>query len=216
MLLRIILRVGCAVGVQEAKFIYHSYVFILIFSMIGCSSPTSNSIGDIIESYYKKHEPSNKGKTQIFAQKAFKDGTLVLTEKYFGDGHTFTNLFLLDENKKIIKEAQGQTPISMCFTVNVIEYDGSKILFGNFNDSTWLIEPDKKKPVDIQNILVRFKNSEVYTDKVEKGYIIYSKSLSDVEVVELYDNNGILQSDLNDLRRYGSVFTEASFVDTVQ
>ncbi|SHH24306.1 hypothetical protein SAMN02746098_00530 [Desulfosporosinus lacus DSM 15449] len=41
-------------------------------------------------------------------------------------------------------------------------------------------------------------------------------SESDVEVVELYDNNGILQSDLNDLRRYGSVFNEASFVDIVQ
>lgn len=184
--------------------------------MIGCSSPASNSIGYIVESYYKKHEPSNKGKTQIFAQKAFKDGTLVLTEKYDGDGHTITNLFLLDENKRIIKEARGQTPISMCFTVNVIEYDGKKILFGNFNDSKWLIEPDIKKPVDIQNILVRFKNDEVYTDKVEKGYIIYSKSLSDVEVVELYDDNGELQSDLDDLRRYGSVFNEAFFVDTLR
>jgi len=170
-----------------------------------------NSLGHIVESYYKKHEPSNKGKTQIFAQKAFKDDTLVLTEKYNGDGHTIT-LFLLDENKEIIKKARGQMPLSMCFTVNIIEYDGCKILFGNFNDSTWLIEPDKKKPVDIQNILVRFKNGEVYSDKVKKGYIIYSKSLADVEVVELYDNNGILQSDLNDLRRYGSVFNEASFV----
>lgn len=198
------------------KNLYTIVIFILIFSMMGCSTPTSNSVGDIVESYYKKHEPSNKGKTQIFAQKAFKDGTLVLTEKYDGDGHTITNLFLLEGNKRIIKKARGHTPISMCFTVNVIEYEGIKILFGNFNDSTWLIEPDKKKPVDIQNILVRFKNSEVYNEKVEKGYIIYSKSSSDVEVVELYDNNGVLQSDLNDLRRYGSVFNEASFVDTVQ
>lgn len=195
--------------------LYTIAIFILIFIMIGCSSPTSNSIGDIIESYYRKHEPSNKGKTQIFAQKAFKDGTLVLTEKYDGDGHTFTNLFLLDDHKRIIKKAQGATPLSMCFTVNVIDYDCSKILFGNFNDSTWLIEPDIKKTVAIQNISVRFKNGEIYSDKAEKGYIIYSKSISDVEVVELYDNNGILQSDLNDLRRYGCVYDEASFVDTV-
>ncbi|KJR45409.1 hypothetical protein UF75_4196 [Desulfosporosinus sp. I2] len=196
--------------------LYTIVIAILIFSMIGCSTPTSNSIGDIVESYYKKHEPSNKGKTQIFAQKAYKDSTLVLTEKYTGDGYHITNLFLLDDNKRIIKKAQGATPISMCFIVNVIEYDGSKILFGTFNDSTWLIEPDKKKPVNIQNIMVRFKNSEVYTDKVEKGFIIYSRSLSNVEFVELYDDNGKLQSDLNDLRRYGSVFNEVSFVDTVQ
>ena len=196
--------------------LYTIVIAILIFSMIGCSTPTSNSVGDIVESYYKKHEPSNKGETQIFAQKAYKDSTLVLTEKYTGDGHPITNLFLLDDNKRIIKKAQGATPISMCFTVNVIEYDGSKILFGTFNDSTWLIEPDKKKPVNIQNIMVRFKNSEVYTDKVEKGFIIYSRSLSNVEFVELYDDNGKLQSDLNDLRRYGSVFNEVSFVDTVQ
>lgn len=92
----------------------------------------------------------------------------------------------------------------------------AKLLFGTFNDSTWLIDPDKKKPVNIQNIMVRFNNSEVYTDKVEKGYIIYSRSLSNVEFVELYDDNGKLQSDLIDLRRYGSVFNEASFIDTVQ
>ncbi|SDH12084.1 hypothetical protein [Desulfosporosinus hippei] len=171
------------------------------------------SLGQIVESYYKKYEPSNKGKTHIFAQKVFKGGTLVLTEKNDGQGQSYTNLFFLDENKKIIKKAQGQTPLSMCFTVNVIEYDGCKIIFGNFNDSTWLIEPDKKKPVDIQNILVRFKNGEVYSEKVEKGYIITSQSLADVEVVELYDNNDVLQSDLNDLQRYGSVFDEASFVD---
>ncbi|AFQ44364.1 hypothetical protein [Desulfosporosinus meridiei] len=175
-----------------------------------------SSLGQIVESYYKNYEPYNKGKTHIFAQKVFMDGTLVLTEKNDGQGQSYTNLFFLDENKKIIKKAQGQTPLSMCFTVNVIEYNGCKIIFGNFNDSTWLIEPDKKKPVDIQNILVRFKNGEVYSDQVDKGYIITSQSLADVEVIELYDNNGILQSDLNDLRRYGSVFDETSFVDVVQ
>lgn len=213
---------------KKIGFFFATLVLALMLS--GCSktgvgqqidskSDTVNNRGSlehIIESYYKKYEPSNKGKTHIFAQKAFKDGTLVLTEKYDGDGHTITDLFFLDENKKIVKKAHGQTPLSMCFTVNVIEYDSCKILFGNFNDSTWLIEPDKKKPVDIQNILVRFKNGEVYSDKVDKGYIITSQSLADVEVIELYDNNGILQSDLNDLRRYGSVFDEASFVDVVQ
>jgi hypothetical protein len=191
-------------------------IFILFFCIVGCSLPGSNSINTIIELYYKKHDPLNKGKTQIFAQKEFMGGTLVLTEKYRGDGHTFVNLFLLNKDKRIIKVASGETPLSMCFTVNVIEYDGCKILFGSFNDSKWLIEPDKKKSVDIRNILVRFKNGEEYNEKVEKGYIIYSKEISDIEAVKLYDDNGNLQSDLNDLKRYGKVFNETSFIDIGQ
>jgi hypothetical protein len=180
---------------------------------MGCSSSGSNSIDNIIESYYKIHYPAIKEKTQIFAQKEFEGGTLVLTEKYRGDGHAFTELFLLGEDKKILKVANGETPLSMCFTVNVIEYAGCKILFGNFNDSKWLIEPDKKESVNIQSILVKFKNGEQYKEKVGKGYIIYSKKISDVEVVELYDDMGKLQSDLNDLQRYGKVFNETSFVN---
>lgn len=191
-------------------------VLMLLFSIIGCSSSESNSIDNIIESYYKIHYPGLKEKTQIFAQKEFEGGTLVLTEKYRGDGHAFTELFLLGEDKKILKVARGATPLSMCFTVNVIKYGGCKILFGNFNDSKWLIEPDKKEPVDIQSILVKFKNGEQYKEKVGKGYIICSKQIADVEVVELYDDQGKIQSDLNDLQRYGEVFHETSFVNIEQ
>lgn len=190
-------------------------IFILFFCMIGCSS-SRNSNENTIESYFQKHNPLNKGKTQIFSQKAFKDDTLILTEKYSGDGHTFTNLFLLDKDKKILKVATGQTPLSMCFTVNAVEYDGCKILFGSFNDSKWLIELDKKEPVDIKNIYIRFKNGEVYNEKVGKGYIVYSKEISDVEVFELYDDNGKLQSDLNDLQRYGEVIIDTSLEDIEQ
>jgi len=67
--------------------------------------------------------------------------------------------------------------------------------------------------IDIQNILVKFKNGEIIEEPVGLGYIISSKPVADVEAVELYDHNGLLQSDLNDLRRYGSVFTEASFME---
>lgn len=199
---------------RDSKWIV-GVIFILFFGMIGCSSPR-NSNENSIESYYKKHDPSNKGETQIFSQKEFNDTTLMLTEKYSGDGHTFTNLFLLDKDKKILKMATGQTPLSMCFTVNAVEYDGCKILFGSFNDSKWLIEPDKKASVDIQNIHIRFKNGEVFNEKVGKGYIVYSEEISDIEVFELYDDNGKLQSDLNDLQRYGEVIIDTSLEDVEQ
>jgi len=70
--------------------------------------------------------------------------------------------------------------------------------------------------VDIQNIYIRFKNGEVYNEKVGKGYIVYSKEISDVEVFELYDDNGKLQSDLNDLQRYGQVIIDTSLEDVEQ
>ena len=75
------------------------------------------------------------------------------------------------------------------------------------------METDTKKPVNIRNILVKFKNGERIEEPVGTGYIISSKPVADVEAIELYDHNGLLQSDLNDLRRYGSVFTETSFID---
>ncbi|HUS89531.1 MAG TPA: hypothetical protein VMW91_09230, partial [Desulfosporosinus sp.] len=149
---------------------------------------------------------------KIFAQKPIDDKMLVLAEKYSGDGHSYTELFLISNDKKIEKRATGFTPISMCFTANLLEYENNTIVFGNLNKTKWEMETDTKKPVDIQNILVKFKNGEIIKENVGEGYIIYSKSLTDVEALELYDNNGILQSDLNDLRKYGSVFNEASFV----
>ncbi|WP_425800764.1 hypothetical protein ACHOLT_11655 [Desulfitobacterium sp. Sab5] len=184
------------------------------FSLTGCSEPSNNrTITDIINSYYKSVEPSNKGDMKIFSQKTIGDKTLMLTEKYSGDGHSNTELFLISSDMKIEKRATGFSPMSMCFSANVLQYENNTIVFGNFNKTKWEMETDTKKPVNIQNILVKFKNGEIIKENVGEGYIIYSKSLTNVEVLELYDNNGVLQSDLNDLRRYGSVFNDASFVD---
>lgn len=198
------------------KRLFISLIILTTFlSLTGCSEPSNNrTINDIISSYYKSVEPSNKGDMKIFAQKTIEDKTLVLTQKYSGDGHSYTELFLISNDmKRIEKRATGFSPLSMCFSVNVLQYENNTIVFGNFNKTKWEMETDTKKPVNIQNILVRFKNGEIIKENVEEGYIIYSKSLTNVEVLELYDNNGMLQSDLDDLRRYGSVFNDVSFVD---
>jgi hypothetical protein len=187
---------------------------VALFSLSGCSNYTNNkTVNGIIDSYYKSIEPSNRGDLKIFAQKPIDDKLLVLAEKYSGDGHSFTELFLISNDKKIEKRATGYTPLSMCFTINLLEYEDNTIVFGNFNNSKWEMETDKKKPVNIQNILVKFKNGEIIKEDVGVGYIVYSNSLTNVEAFELYDNNGVLQSDLNDLRKYGSVFNETSFTD---
>lgn len=189
-------------------------VLVAFFSVSGCSYNTNNkTVNEIIESYHKSVEPSNKGDLEIFAQKLINDKLLVLTEKYSGEGHSYTELFLISSDKKIEKRATGETPLSMCFTINLLEYEGNTIIFGNFNNSKWEMETDTKRPVNIQNILVRFKNGEIIREDVGKGYIVFSNSLTNVETIELYDNNGVLQSDINDLRKYGRVFNETSFTD---
>lgn len=190
-----------------------------LLSLTGCSEHSESrksTVNEIVDSYYKRFEPTNRGDLKILAQKPIDDKILVLAEKYSGNGHSYTELFLINKEKKIEKRATGFTPISMCFSANLLEYENNTIVFGNFNDTKWEIETDTKKPVNIQSILVKFKNGEKIKENVGLGYIIYSKSLADVGVIELYDNNGVLQSDLNDLRKYGSVFTETSFTDIVQ
>jgi len=180
----------------------------------GCadhSASAKSTINEVVESYYKRFEPTNKGELKIFAQRPIDDKVLVLAEKYSGDGHSSTELFLINAEKRIEKMATGHTPLSMCFTVNLLEYEDNAIVFGSFKDTQWEIETDTQKTVDIQNILVKFKNGEIIEESVGLGYIISSKPVADVEAVELYDHNGLLQSDLNDLRRYGSVFDETSF-----
>ncbi|ACL19035.1 hypothetical protein Dhaf_0975 [Desulfitobacterium hafniense DCB-2] len=191
-------------------------LYSLLSFTIGCAEhPDSakDTINEIVESYYKRFEPTNEGELMILAQRPLDDKVLVLAEKYSGDGHSSTELFLINSEKSIEKRATGFTPLSMCFTVNLLEYENNAIVFGSFNDTKWEIETDTKKTVDIQSILIKFKNGEIIEEPVGLGYIISLKPVAEVEAIELYDHNGLLQSDLNDLRRYGSVFTETSFID---
>ncbi len=174
-----------------------------------------DTIEEVINEFYKKRDLSNNGVTEFLSKKSFKDNTLVLSRKYKGDGHSFTELFLIDNNMNIVKWATGHEPISMCFTINVIDYENTTIIFGSFNHSTWLVEPDERKSVKIDNIYVKYKNSESYREKVDvdKGYIVFSKGISEVEEVALYDKENILQSSLEDLSKYGHMFDIAEFTD---
>ncbi len=111
----------------------------------------------------------------------------------------------------MVKKAQGHEPISMCFTVNRLDYEGKTILFGNFNDSKWLIVPDKRQKVNIDKIFVEFENGEKYEEIVsmDKGFIIISNTISGVKNVNLYNNKGELQSNLDDI---GGIIEDATFI----
>lgn len=48
------------------------------------------------------------------------------------------------------------------------------------------------------------------------GEAVTSYNTADVEIFELYDDNGKLQSDINDLQRYGEVIIDTSLEDVEQ
>jgi len=175
----------------------------------GCSQSANKSISERVDLYYKKFEPLNNGELKILAQKPMDDKMLVLAKKYSGDGHAYTKLLLINKEQVIEKNAQGVMPLSMCFIANKLDYENKTIVFGNFNNTKLDIKSNTKKPVEIQYIVVKFKNGEVIKEDVDKAYIIYSSTQSDLESIELYNADGQLQSDLNEI---GNV-ENAEFVD---
>lgn len=177
-------------------------ILITLLGLTGCSQSVNKSIDEIVASYYKKLEPTNKGQLKILNQKSFTDETFVLAEKYPGDGHTYTKLFLVNRDRVIEKWTDGFTPISMCFSANKVNYANGTIIFGNFNPTKWDAETDTKKAVQIEYIVVKFKDGETVKENVEStenSYIIYGSTQADLESIELFNAQGELQSDLVEL-----------------
>ena len=200
------------------RFLIAIVAIIIVISQVSCVQQEKKDIKVVINDYYEKNDELNKGKIKILVVKPYKENTLVLAQKYSGDGEPHTDLFIINKIMKITKKAVGEEPISMCFTVNIINFDETTIAFGNFKDSKWLVETDAKKAVKIENIYVKFKNGEIFKENVDmdKGYILFTKSNTEIETMNLYNKNNELQSSLEDLERYGKVFDEAEFVDITE
>lgn len=172
--------------------------------------PNEQSIKEAVSKYYLAKEPKNKGELKIYNIKPFKDKYLVLADKYSGDGHKFTNLLLIDEKYNTIAWTSGETPISMCFSINKVDYDGNTILFGTFNNSKWDSKQDKKIPVEINKIDIKFDNNQNVKEAVsiENGYIVVSEHILKVKEFNLYNEKNELQSSLEEL---GDISSESQF-----
>lgn len=196
------------------KFISLAISALLCLSLAGCgtnslgttgldTNPNDkvDSINNAVSKFYLTVDSQNKGELKVYNTKSFKDKYLVLAEKYSGDGHRLTNLFVLDGKYNITAWTSGETPISMCFSINKVEYDGATILFGSFNNSKWDSKQDKKMPVQINKLDVRFANNESIKEdvSVNSGYIVVSNSISKVEQFNLYNEKNELQSNLEEL-----------------
>lgn len=156
---------------------------------------------EAVSKYYLIKQPQNKGELKIYNTKPYKDKYLVLAEKYSGDGHSFTNLLLIDEEYNTIAWTDGETPISMCFSVNKVDYDGNTILFGTFNNTKWDPKTDKKIAVQINKVDIRFSSKQNIKENVsaDNGYIVISSPISKVEQFNLYNQKNELQSSLEEL-----------------
>ena len=185
----------------------------ICISLFGCGTMKSSNTGifnnlrdkdaliyDAVDKFYSNREPKNKGDLKIYSTKSFKEKYLVLAEKYSGDGHRFSHLFLIDEKYNIKEWTTGEIPISNCFSINRAEYSGNTILFGTFNNSKWDSKKDKKIPVKIDNIYVSLDDNEEIREEVsgDNCYILILDSNSKVEKVQLYNDKGEVQSSLAD------------------
>lgn len=205
------------------KFILILLLALTCFLLVNCKANSSSTkvldsnskskeefLKESVSKYYLSKEPNNKGEIKIYDTKSFKDKYLVLVEKYSGDGHRLTNLFLADKNYNIIAWTSGETPISMCFSINKVDYDDTTILFGTFNNSKWDSKQDKKTDVQINHIAATFANKNSVKEEVtaKNGYIVVSDSVSKVEQFNLYNEKNELQSSLKEL---GDINGETQF-----
>ena len=165
-----------------------------------------------IEKYYEENQPHNNGTLVIEQIKEFENKYLVMCEKHSGDGHSFDDLFLLDNNFNITHVTHGYKPLSPCFSYNKLFYNGKTILFGSFNDTKWVPETDTKVEVDIKEVYVELENGTSIFEKVnlENGYLIVLDGEHEINKFELYNDNKEIQAELDDTI---AIFDDMKFVD---
>lgn|GEM_PF-3066253 len=180
------------------KFILSTFSLILISLLISCNSKVS-TIQKSIETFFSKN--SSNEKVDILLIKEIDNEKLILAQKPEKDGEQSTNLFLLNENNKILNWTSGRKPISQCFTINTLIYNNKRIIFGSFNDSKYIPSEDKKISVDISKIDIILTNNKNICEDVslDKGYLLVIDDTSDIQEVAVLNNGNEIQSTLRDI-----------------
>jgi len=169
---------------------------------------SEKKLGAAIDGYYLNTQPMNMGALKIYNIKRYGNGYLVLTEKYRGEGHSFSDLFLIDNRFKITAVASGNMPIRQCFSANVVRGPGNSIVFGNFKNKKWDSKSDTLVDVQIDTVKITFEDGTVSKQSVtmEDGYIIIADTASKIKDIEVYNKKKELQSKLSE-----TFYTEYSF-----
>jgi beta-lactamase regulating signal transducer with metallopeptidase domain len=177
------------------------------------SEEDKRKLTDVVSEYYMKADPANKGTLKIYNIKKFGSSYLVLTQKYRGEGESFSVLFLADSGFNIVAKASGDIPISPCFSANVVKYQGKSIVYGNFKNKKWNPQTDLATDVQIDFIKITFEDGTYVMEQVsmDKGYIVVVDTLSNIRNIEVYNSKGELQSDLIN----ESACSEYDFIDVI-
>ena len=164
-------------------------------------------ITESLDKYYLKINHQKKTEFKIYNTKKLDDKYLVLAEGAVSEGERVSKLFLLNNKFDILKVTYGHIPISQCFSINKVIYENKTISFGNFNNSKINENADKKIPVDIKKIEIKFEDGTSVQESVsvDNGYILISNTVSDINDVILYNNNNEIQSNLSDLGINGRI-----------
>jgi hypothetical protein len=177
------------------------------------SEEDKRKLADVVSEYYLNADPANKGTLKIYNIKKFGSSYLVLTQKYRGEGESFSVLFLADSGFNIVAKAPGDIPISPCFSANVVKYQGKSIVYGNFKNKKWNPQTDLVTNVQIDFIKITFEDGTYVREQVsmDKGYIVVVDTLSNIRNIEVYNSKGELQSDLIN----ESACSEYDFIDVI-
>lgn len=162
------------------------------------SVEAGKQLESVIKEYYRYNQPRNKGALKNFNTKKYGSEYLVLTEKYGGEGHSFSDLFLIDHSYRIAAVTSGDMPISPCFSANIVKHQGRSIVYGNFKNKKWDPQTDIVSDVQIDSIVITFEDGTVIKEPVsmDRGYIIVADTISKIKNIEVNNSKGELQSDL--------------------
>lgn len=166
------------------------------------SAKAKRKLADVIDQFYMVADPINEGTLKIYNIKKYGSCYLALTEKYRGEGESYSLLFLINRDFSIVTKACGNMPISPCFSANVVKYQGKSIVYGNFDKKRWDPKTDLVNDVQIDFIRITFEDGIIVEEEVfmDKGYIVVVDTEAGIKNIEVFNKQGELQSDLSETR----------------
>lgn len=174
---------------------------LLLLGIVSCSlNHEEFHIMDVLDEYYSKNMPKNTGKIELFKHEKLGEYTLVLAEKYPGEGESSMDVFILDKDSKIVASTYAARAQSPCYTVNSFIWEDNQIIFGDLKDTKYNLDTDEMDKVDLKSLEVIFKNKEILKINIEdlEIFTIITDIKDEIEEVNVYNDKDELTSFLSE------------------